>query len=106
MGAGHPRSSTPRYGHRSEPHTQAADTRMIASVGSTIRGSSRSSTRTSPGPYITAPRITFSLAFVMALYGNNYPRVMRDPAKETLRRRPCDVVAILRSAAGRNPYDR
>ena len=42
----------------------------------------------------------------MALYGNNYPRVMRDPAKETLRRRPCDVVAILRSAAGRNPYDR
>src|SRR3954451_5217833 len=31
---------------------------MIASVGSTIRGSSRSSTRTSPGPYITAPRTT------------------------------------------------
>jgi hypothetical protein len=31
---------------------------MIASVASTIRGSSRSSTRTSPGPYITAPRIS------------------------------------------------
>src|SRR4051794_31245128 len=33
---------------------------MIASVGSTIRGASRSSTRTSPGPCITAPRIWFS----------------------------------------------
>src|SRR5215208_193979 len=31
---------------------------MIASVGSTIRGASRSSTRTSPGPYITAPRMS------------------------------------------------
>src|SRR5215210_1571102 len=46
----------PRYGHRSEPHTHAAETLMIASVGSTSRGSSRSSTRTSPGPYIIAPR--------------------------------------------------
>src|SRR4051812_23506106 len=34
---------------------------MIASVGSSIRGASRSSTRTSPGPYITAPRTTVSL---------------------------------------------
>src|SRR4051794_8167347 len=33
---------------------------MIASVGSTRRGSSRSSTRTSPGPCITAPRTTVS----------------------------------------------
>src|SRR5688572_213231 len=31
---------------------------MIASVGSTIRGASRSSTRTSPGPCITAPRMS------------------------------------------------
>src|SRR3954447_1798952 len=61
IAAGHWRSSTPRYGHRSEPHTQAAETRMIASVGSTIAGASRSSTRTSPGPYITAPRSTVSL---------------------------------------------
>src|SRR5215218_10271251 len=31
---------------------------MIASVGSTICGASRPSTRTSPGPYITAPRMS------------------------------------------------
>src|SRR5687767_8138432 len=31
---------------------------MIASVGLTIRGSLRSSTRTSPGAYMTAPRIS------------------------------------------------
>src|SRR5687767_3417749 len=35
---------------------------MIASVGSMIPGASRSSTRTSPGPYITAPRTTVSLS--------------------------------------------
>src|SRR3954453_18825940 len=40
---------------------QVADRRITASVGSTIRGSGRSSTRTSPGAYITAPRITSSL---------------------------------------------
>src|SRR4051812_43200454 len=37
-----------------------ADNRMMASVGSTIFGSSRSSTRTSPGPCITTPRMIFS----------------------------------------------
>src|SRR4051812_7530392 len=47
----------PRYGHRSEPHTQAADSRMSASVGARIRGSSRSSTRTSPGAWSTTPRM-------------------------------------------------
>src|SRR4051812_43717847 len=35
---------------------------MIASIGSTICGSLRSSTRTSPGPYITAPRTMLSFA--------------------------------------------
>ena len=49
--------SSPRYGHRSDPQMHVAGKRMIASVASTIRGSLRSSTRTSPGPYITAPRI-------------------------------------------------
>ena len=39
----------PRYGHRSDPHTQVAEIRMMASVGSTIFGSSRSSKRTSRG---------------------------------------------------------
>ena len=36
---------------------QVADSRMIASVGFRIVGSGRSSTRTSPGAYITTPRI-------------------------------------------------
>jgi hypothetical protein len=36
---------------------QVADNRMIASVGFRIAGSGRSSTRTSPGAYITTPRI-------------------------------------------------
>src|SRR4051795_6716272 len=49
--------STPRYGHRSLPQMQVTVSRMIASVGSTILGSSRSSTRTSPRPYMTTPRI-------------------------------------------------
>src|SRR5215218_2681941 len=38
---------------------------MIASVGSTIRGASRSSTRTSPGPCITAPRMSDPRACVV-----------------------------------------
>ena len=50
--------STPRYGHRSEPQMQVAVRRMTASVGSTIFGSSRSSTRTSPGACMTTPRMT------------------------------------------------
>ena len=36
---------------------QVADRRMMASVGSMIRGSSRSSTRTSPGACMTTPRM-------------------------------------------------
>ncbi|TDO51720.1 hypothetical protein EV643_103459 [Kribbella sp. VKM Ac-2527] len=40
--------SAPRYGHRSLPQMQVADSRMMASVGSRIFGSSRSSTRTFP----------------------------------------------------------
>jgi hypothetical protein len=36
---------------------QVADNRMIASVGFSMVGSGRSSTRTSPGPYMTTPRI-------------------------------------------------
>src|SRR4051812_935312 len=50
IGVGSPDSPTPRYGHRSEPQTQLAERRMIASVGSMILGSGRSSKRTSPGP--------------------------------------------------------
>src|SRR4051794_12140737 len=39
---------------------QVADKRMIASVGLRICGSGRSSTRTSPGAYMTAPRTIVS----------------------------------------------
>jgi hypothetical protein len=39
---------------------------MIASVGSVISGSSRSSTRTSPGAYRTAPRIVVSFQRAMS----------------------------------------
>src|SRR5918997_1254862 len=49
--------SAPRYGHRSLPQMQVAARRMIASVGSTIVGSGRCSTRTSPGLYRTTPRM-------------------------------------------------
>src|SRR3954468_23708566 len=52
-------TSMPRYGQRSEPHTHVADMRMMTSVGSTIFGSSRSTKRTSRGPYSTAPFMFF-----------------------------------------------
>src|SRR4051812_35360751 len=60
IGIGQASSSTPmpRYGQRSEPQTQARTMRTTASVGSRIDGSGTSSTRTSPGPYITVPRIS------------------------------------------------
>ena len=47
----------PRYGHRSEPQMQATSILRIASVGSTMRGTSRSSTVTSPGACMTTPRM-------------------------------------------------
>ena len=43
-------SFSPRKGHRSDPQTQVADSRMMASVGWRIFGSGTSSQRTSPGP--------------------------------------------------------
>src|SRR3954469_16835111 len=57
MGAGPLTGSMPRYGHRSDPHTQVADSRMTASVGFSIFGSSRVSTRMSRGAWSTAPRM-------------------------------------------------
>src|SRR5690349_15583920 len=42
---------------------QDPDSLMIASVGSTIVGFSRSSTRTSPGAYMMTPRIVVSFLF-------------------------------------------
>src|SRR5882762_5582754 len=51
----------PRYGHKSDPHTHADEILMTASVGLMIFGTSRSSKRTSRGPYRTAPRMIISL---------------------------------------------
>src|SRR5207302_6000877 len=53
----------PRYGHKSDPQTHADEILMTASVGLMIFGTSRSSKRTSRGPYRTAPRIVFLLPF-------------------------------------------
>src|SRR3984893_10227729 len=55
IGCGSATGSMPRQAHRSEPHTQVAARRMTASVGSLIFGSSRCSTRTSPGAEMIAP---------------------------------------------------
>src|SRR3954447_6287057 len=54
----------PRYGHRSEPQMQLAASRMMASDGSMILGSSRSTTCTSPGSYMITPRTGLLLLLV------------------------------------------
>src|SRR3954467_15964079 len=61
IGAGPLTGSMPRYGHRSDPHTQVAASRMTASVGFSIFGSSRVSTRMSRGAWSTAPRMVIPL---------------------------------------------
>src|SRR5438105_12275609 len=66
MGVGWGTGLMPRYGHRSDPHTHVAEVLMMASVGLTIFGSSRSSNRTSRGPYKTAPCIFFLLFSAIA----------------------------------------
>src|SRR5438477_2232327 len=53
----------PRYGHKSDPHTHAAEILIIASVGLVIFGMSRSSKRTSRGPCKTAPRMIYLLNY-------------------------------------------
>src|SRR4030081_454712 len=70
----------PRYGHKSDPHTHADEILITASVGLMIFGTSRSSKRTSRGPYRTAPRMIFSLfrflCFVVSVrYTRHPPRV-------------------------------
>ncbi len=49
--------SAPRYGHKSDPQMHDADKLMTASLGFSMVGSGRSSTRTSPGAYIIVARI-------------------------------------------------
>src|SRR5262249_23827932 len=65
MGVGCLIGLMPRYGHRSDPHTQVAEIRIMASVGLVIFGNSRSSKRTSRGPYRTVPFIICLLLMVM-----------------------------------------
>src|SRR5438445_3229998 len=63
IGVGCGTASMPRYGHRSDPHTHVAEILRMASVGLMIVGVSRSSKRTSRGPYKIAPRIVHLLVF-------------------------------------------
>jgi hypothetical protein len=49
IGVGWVTGVMPRYGHRSDPHTDVKEILMMASVGSMIVGASRSSKRTSRG---------------------------------------------------------
>src|SRR6266403_1470519 len=62
IGVGWGTGLMPRYGHRSDPHTQVADILMMASVGFKIVGVSRSSKRTSRGPYRTVPSMIYLLS--------------------------------------------
>src|SRR5690348_13007005 len=55
---------TPRYGHKSEPQTQLATTRTMASVGFCIFGSVTFSMRISRGPWINVAFILNYLHFV------------------------------------------
>src|SRR5688500_6465137 len=61
---------------------------MIASVASTISGSGRSSTRTSPGAYMTAPSTTISLRIAAIAAG---PRVATPDQFAPDRRSDTDV---------------
>src|SRR5216684_9137417 len=70
----------PRYGHKSDPQTHADEILMTASVELMIFGTSRSSKRTSRGPYRTAPRIfissfRFSRLVVSVRCSHHRPRV-------------------------------
>src|SRR4051794_10353496 len=67
IGRGSSTVSMPRYGHRSDPQTQVAASRMTASVGFSMVGSGRSSTRTSPGAYITVPRMGLPFSVVASV---------------------------------------
>src|SRR5437016_11674079 len=66
IGVGCGTALMPRYGHRSDPHTHVAEFLMMASVGLAIVGVSRSSKRTSRGPYRIAPRMVYLLVFQFA----------------------------------------
>src|SRR4030081_3676240 len=65
----------PRYGHKSDPHTHADEILMTASVGLMIFGTSRSSKRTSRGPYRTAPCMIYLLLFRFLSFSSSARRV-------------------------------
>src|SRR6478735_5203262 len=53
---------------------QVAVNRITASVGSVMRGSSRSTTRTSPGPYMVTARMAGSFRFAGSAGCGSVPR--------------------------------
>src|SRR6266481_5718986 len=104
----------PRYGHRSDPHTHVAEILMMASVGLMILGTSRSSKRTSRGPYRTAPSIVISsyfaglgntemltAAFVLSVRCSHHPRRAPDPLQNL--RLDCRARARRRQLPQRDP---
>src|SRR5688572_3081236 len=72
IGCGSVIGAMPRYGHRSDPHTQAAETRRMASVGSRIVGSGRSSRRTSPRPWRIVPCMIYLLLYLLGLLAHEH----------------------------------
>src|SRR6266576_6403706 len=71
----------PRYGHKSDPHTHADEILMTASVGLMIFGTSRSSKRTSRGPYRTAPRMIYLLFDSLSVRCSRHPPRVRDRSR-------------------------
>src|SRR6478736_9915816 len=93
----------PRYGHRSDPQMHVADSVMIASVDSRIFGSSRFTTRTSPGEYITTPRTSHVLSSALpenseTLSNGISSKPAARPADEACRRGDRDNVPAMLSA--------
>ena len=109
-------SVTPRYGQRSEPHTQAATTRTTASVGRRISGSGTSSTRMSRGAWMRVAR-TAGLLLVGVVDGGAHG-AGRGPARPVggwvaehgpgrpVSTRPRENAPWLRSRARRRPARR
>src|SRR5690349_18885234 len=122
IGVGPAIGCSPRYGHRSDPHTHAAEILMIASLRSISVGSGIDSNRTSPAPCNTVPFIAH-LAFdhivlawrllfrpaVVLIVGHVFHPVDR-PAVELLldgdvRHRGCRRGAVPVPFSWREPHD-
>src|SRR5207253_6769199 len=78
IGVGPLIGSSPRYGHRSDPHTHVREIRMMASVGSTILGNSRSSTSSRAGRRGLLLAWFLSLSFMVPNLGHARPLLVAD----------------------------